>query len=64
MRATLVLTSVCLMPSANWACARCAPLVQGGVFNADFLSNAALLMAPLALIGVISAAVHRWDASP
>lgn len=64
MRDLFVLPSVGLTPIATWACPRCAPLVQDGVFNADFLANLLLLMMPLALIGLIALVVHHWDARP
>ncbi len=60
MRKRLALSLAALWPIGTLACPRCAPAVQAGVFNADFMVNALWLMAPLALIGLLAAALHRW----
>ncbi|MGH6648248.1 hypothetical protein [Aquabacterium sp.] len=60
MRNILVLSMICMMSIGAWACPRCAPLVRDSVFNASFLANLLLIVAPLALIGLVATVLYRW----
>ncbi|RZL03435.1 MAG: hypothetical protein EOP36_04880 [Rubrivivax sp.] len=64
MKNILVLSLMCLTPLGAWACSRCAPLVRASVFNADFLATLMLIVAPLALIGLVATVLHRWGDHP
>ena len=48
--------------SALWACTKCRPAVESGVYNREFVPTLLLLMLPIAVLGVIGASAHFWDA--
>ena len=47
--------------AAAWACDRCRPMVQSGVYNADFIGTFSLLMLPLLALLVLAIAAHYMD---
>ncbi len=57
MRIALI-ALVALGSGAANACPKCRPLVEAGVFNASFAGNLAAMALPLALVGIIGAALY------
>ena len=55
---TVIVFLVALGSGSASACPKCRPLVEAGVFNASFGSNLASMALPLALVGIIGAALY------
>lgn len=59
MKSLFALSMISLAPVGALACPRCAPAVRAGVFNADFLVNLVLILAPLVLVSLMALALHK-----
>lgn len=48
--------------TALWACTRCRPQVESGVYNGDFIATLFVLLLPLAVLLVIGLGLYFSDA--
>jgi hypothetical protein len=62
-RPWLAIAGLAASPGA-WACDACAPLVDARIHDADFLLNLALVILPVAVLGLVAWLVHATGEAP
>jgi hypothetical protein len=61
LKRTLYLSVFLACTAPAWACPSCQPLVQEGVYNAEWWGRAAALSAPFWVVGAIGWRVWKLD---